>query len=122
MEKIVARHRNVIRVVAGHIHRPIHVAWGGTIASTAPSPCHQVPLDLAAGDGYELVMEPRAIQLHVFDPGYGLVSHLSYVPSGYRYITMLDTLSKSDRSELVERTRRDYEELRRTEYDPPSAK
>jgi 3',5'-cyclic-AMP phosphodiesterase len=122
MEEIVARHRNVIRVVAGHIHRPIHVAWGGTIASTAPSPCHQVPLDLAAGDGYELVMEPRAIQLHVLDPGYGLVSHLSYVPSGYRHITMLDTLSKKDRSELVERTRRDYEELRRTEYDRPSAK
>jgi hypothetical protein len=122
MEEIVARHRNVIRVVAGHIHRPIHLAWGGTIASTAPSTCHQVPLDLAAGDGFELVMEPRAIQLHVFDPGYGLVSHLSYVPSGYRHVTMLDTLSKKDRSELVERTRRDYETLRRTEYDPPSAK
>ena len=95
---------------------------GGTIASTAPSTCHQVPLDLAAGDGFELVMEPRAIQLHVLDPGYGLVSHLSYVPSGYRYIRMLDTLAEKDRSELVERTRRDCEELRRTEYDPPSAK
>src|SRR6266851_1446856 len=69
-----------------------------------------------------LVMEPRAIQLHVLDPGYGLVSHLSYVPSGYRYIRMLDSLSEKDRSELVERTRRDCEELRRTEYDPMSAK
>ncbi len=56
------------------------------------------------------------------DPGYGLVSHLSYVPSGYRYITMLDSLSEKDRSVLVEHTRRDYEALRRTEYHPMSAK
>ncbi len=67
-------------------------------------------------------MEPRAIQLHVLDPGYGLVSHLSYIPSGYRYITILDSLSEKDRSVLVERTKRDCEALRRTEYDPPSAK
>src|SRR5579872_290065 len=69
MEEIVARHRNVIRVTAGHIHRPIHVAWAGTIASTAPSTCHQVALNLAGGDGFEFVMEPRAVQLHVLDPG-----------------------------------------------------
>ncbi len=60
--------------------------------------------------------------VHVLDPGYGLVSHLSYVPSGYRYITMLDSLSEENRSALVERTRRDYEALRRTEYHPMSAK
>ena len=34
MEEVVRRHRQVVRVACGHIHRPIHVAWGGTIAST----------------------------------------------------------------------------------------
>jgi hypothetical protein len=97
MEDIVSRHRNVIRLVAGHIHRPIHVGWGGTIASTAPSTCHQVTLNLADGDGFEFVMEPRAVQLHVLDPGYGLVSHLSYVSSDYRNVAILGSLPEKDR-------------------------
>ena len=120
MEQIVSRHRNVIRVAAGHIHRPIHLAWAGTIASTAPSTCHQVTLNLAGGDGFEFVMEPRAIQLHVLDPGYGLVSHLSYVPSGYRNVPMLGSVSEEERVALVGRARRDYEDMRRAEYDLPN--
>jgi Icc protein len=119
MEEIVARHPNVIRVAAGHIHRPIHVAWAGTIASTAPSTCHQVTLDLAGGDGYEFVMEPRAIQLYVFDPGYGLVSHLSYVPNNYRNLSMLGSLPEKDRAQLVARAKNDYENMSRAEYDRP---
>ena len=119
MEEIVARHRNVIRVAAGHIHRPIHVAWAGTIASTAPSTCHQVALDLAGGDGYEFILEPRAIQLHVLDLGYGLVSHLSYVPNGYRNVPMLGSLPEKDRAALLSRAKRDYEDMCRAEFDLP---
>jgi 3',5'-cyclic-AMP phosphodiesterase len=118
MEAVVAQHRNVIRVAAGHIHRPIHLAWAGTIASTAPSTCHQVTLDLAGGDGFEFIMEPRAIQLHVFDPGYGLVSHLSYVPNSYRTLPMLGSMGENERAKIVEQTRRDYEAMCRSEYDP----
>ena len=117
MEEVVARHRNVIRVAAGHIHRPIHVAWAGTIASTAPSTCHQVALNLAGGDGFEFVMEPRAVQLHVHDPGYGLVSHLSYVPSGYKNMAMLASLSETDRATIVGRAKKDYDAMCRAEYD-----
>jgi len=119
MEEIVARHRNVIRVAAGHIHRPIYVAWAGTIASTTPSTCHQVTLDLAGGDGFEFVMEPRAIQLHVLDPGFGLVTHLSYVPRDYRNVAMLESLPEKDREVLVGRAKRDYENMCRMEYDLP---
>ena len=117
MEEVVARHHNVVRVAAGHIHRPIHVGWAGTIASTAPSTCHQVTLNLAGGDGYEFVMEPRAIQLHVHDPGYGLVSHLSYVPNDYRNVGMLGSLPEKDRAELVGLAKKEYEDLCRSEYD-----
>jgi Icc protein len=117
MEQIVAGHRNVIRVAAGHIHRPIHLGWAGTIASTAPSTCHQVTLDLGGGEGYEFVMEPRAIQLHVLDSGYGLVSHLSYVPNGYRKLAMLGSLAAKDRAAIVEGARRDYHEMCRIEFE-----
>jgi hypothetical protein len=92
----------------------------GTIASTAPSTCHQVTLNLADGDGFEFVMEPRAVQLHVFDPGYGLVSHLSYVSSDYRNVAILGSLPEKDRETLVGRAKRDYGDMCRAEYDLPS--
>ncbi len=84
LEEVVRRHPQVLRVACGHVHRPIHVAWGGTIASTCPSACHQAALRLtdsmeAAG---AIAMEPRAVELHLFDPDRGIVSHLSYV-GGY---------------------------------------
>jgi 3',5'-cyclic AMP phosphodiesterase CpdA len=73
---------------------------------------------IASGD----LMEPRAIQLHVLDPGYGLVSHLSYVPSGYRNMAMLESLPEKDRATLVWRTRRDYDDMCGSEYDLPNPK
>ena len=119
MEALIARHRNVVRVAAGHIHRPIHVAWAGTIASTSPSTCHQVALDLAGGGGFEFTMEPRAIQLHAWDNGYGLVSHLSYVLNGYRALNMLANVGDEERAKIVARARKDYDDLCRAEFDAP---
>ncbi|MBV8451515.1 MAG: phosphodiesterase [Deltaproteobacteria bacterium] len=117
MEAVVRRHRQVVRVACGHIHRPIHVAWGGTIASTSPSTCHQVLLNLTGRNGFELTMEPRAVQLHVWDDNYGLISHLSYVPAGYEEIALLNGLTGEARAQLLAQTRRDYQELCKTEYD-----
>ena len=117
MENIVRRHRQVVRVACGHIHRPIHVAWAGTIASTSPSTCHQVSLDLSGGDGFGFTMEPRAVQLHVWDDRYGLLSHLSYVPAGYEEVAMLNGLSEEARAKLLAQNRRDYQDLCKTEYD-----
>lgn len=86
MEAIVSRHPQVERVACGHVHRPIQVSFGGTIACTAPSTCHQVALNLRASGGFEFAMEPRAVQLYLFDPGYGLVTHTSYVsPQAERF-------------------------------------
>ena len=117
MEDIVRRHWQVVRVACGHIHRPIHVAWAGTIASTSPSTCHQVPLNLSGGDGFEFTMEPRAVQLHVWDQSYGLISHLSYIPTGYEEVAMLNGLSEEARAKLLAQNRRDYQDLCKTEYD-----
>lgn len=117
MEKVVSGHRQVMRVACGHIHRPMHVAWAGTIASTSPSTCHQVALELSGGDGFEFVMEPRAIQLHVLDPGYGLVSHLSYIPSSYEQLAMLGALDEVTRDKMVAQSKRDYALLCASEFD-----
>jgi 3',5'-cyclic-AMP phosphodiesterase len=117
MEEVVQRHRQVVRVACGHIHRPIHVAWGGTIASVSPSTCHQVALNLTGRGGFEITMEPRAVALHVWDESYGLISHLSYIPAGYEEIPILSTLTSEDRTQLLSQNRRDHQEICKTEYN-----
>jgi 3',5'-cyclic AMP phosphodiesterase CpdA len=72
---LIRRFPNVERVLCGHHHRPIQVRWAGTIASICPSTAHQVVLDLAGRDKAAFTMEPPAIQLHVWSPASGLVSH-----------------------------------------------
>lgn len=78
LEQIIVRHSQVERVIAGHLHRPITVRFGGTVASTCPSPAHQVVLDLTVHGADGFIMEPPAFQLHWWN-GERLVTHTEYV-------------------------------------------
>jgi 3',5'-cyclic AMP phosphodiesterase CpdA len=79
LASIVRRHSHVERVMCGHVHRPIQVRWAGTMASIAPSTAHQATLDLHEGAPHSLMMEPPGLALHLWKPGMGLVTHVSYV-------------------------------------------
>lgn len=79
LEEVVARHPQVERVIAGHLHRTIFTRFGGTIASTAPSPSHQVALDLANDAASRFMMEPPAFQLHLWREGAGVVTHTAAI-------------------------------------------
>ncbi|MBI3517713.1 MAG: phosphodiesterase [Proteobacteria bacterium] len=72
---LIRRHAQVECVLAGHLHRPIQARWAGTVASTAPAPCHQVVLDLNPDGPAHFVMEPPGYQLHRYTPEAGIVSH-----------------------------------------------
>ena len=76
---VIRRHPQVERILCGHVHRPIEVRFAGTVASTAPSPVHQVTLDLRLDAPSHFVMEPPAYRLHAYTPEAGLVSHIAYV-------------------------------------------
>lgn len=76
---IVRRHDNVERVICGHVHRPIQVRWAGTMASIAPSTAHQATLDLHDKAPLSMMMEPPGLALHLWRPGTGLVTHVSYI-------------------------------------------
>lgn len=78
LERLVARHSNVERVICGHVHRAIDVRFGGTIASTAPAPAHQVCLDLAPDAPSAWIFEPPGFRVHAYD-GFGVVTHLAHV-------------------------------------------
>lgn len=76
---IIARHKQVERVISGHIHRPIFTRWAGSIASVAPSTAHQVALDLRADAPSAFMLEPAGYQLHHFTPETGITTHTALV-------------------------------------------
>ena len=81
---IVARHRQVVGAIAGHVHRPIVAPWAGTTLRVCPSCAPQVtldlrPMDLDHPDDRPLIQEePPAFALHMWTPG-GLVTHYGRV-------------------------------------------
>ncbi|GAB7541116.1 phosphodiesterase [Cupriavidus sp. CuC1] len=79
LEAVVRRHPTVERVLCGHLHRHITHRFGGTIAMTAPSPAHQVTLDLDPQAASRFRMEPPGYLLHQWQPAHGLVSHAAVI-------------------------------------------
>lgn len=79
LEALIARHPDVERVLCGHVHRPMFVRFGGTIAYAAASPAHQVALDLRDDAPSAFVMDPPAYALHRYEPDTGIVTHHAYV-------------------------------------------
>jgi 3',5'-cyclic AMP phosphodiesterase CpdA len=77
--EVIARHRQVERVICGHHHRPIVTRLAHTICSISPGVSHQVELELRPGMPGFMVMEPAAFQLHAWSEAHGLVSHTAYV-------------------------------------------
>ncbi|HEX3348357.1 MAG TPA: phosphodiesterase [Acetobacteraceae bacterium] len=75
---VIARHRQVERILCGHHHRPIIGRVAHAIASVAPSVAHQVELDLHGGEQGFLVLEPPAFHIHALQAG-RLVTHTMYV-------------------------------------------
>lgn len=75
METVVSRHRQVLRVLCGHVHRPIQRLWGGTLAMIAPSTVVQLSLSLGNAADTSYIHEPPALLLHDWD-GDALTSHV----------------------------------------------
>lgn len=75
---VVARHRQIRKIVCGHLHRAIDTHWYGTAVSTCPSPAHQVALDLRPGGPSAFMMEPPGFQLHWWN-GAQLVTHTAFI-------------------------------------------
>jgi 3',5'-cyclic-AMP phosphodiesterase len=77
--KLVSRFTHVERILCGHLHRGISLRIGNTVAQCAPSPAHQVTLDLQPDGPDCFSLEPSGFLLHHWQHG-SLVSHT--VPIG----------------------------------------
>jgi len=78
LARVIARHPQVERIICGHLHRSITTRFAGTLASTCPSPAHQVALDIDSNAADCFVMEPPGFHLHWWSGG-RLVSHVAVV-------------------------------------------
>lgn len=76
---VIERHPQVHAILCGHVHRPIQARFAGTVASTAPSVAHQIPVDLDTEAPSGFAMEPPAYRLHAYSPESGLASHTAYI-------------------------------------------
>lgn len=78
LAQVIQRHAHIERVICGHHHRPISMAWAGTIGQVAPAVPHQVHLDFEPRESAQWVMEPAAALLYYWD-GLNLITHQSYL-------------------------------------------
>jgi 3',5'-cyclic-AMP phosphodiesterase len=80
LASIVAAHRNIVALVAGHLHRPVVTRWAGTTLVVCPSTAPQVALDLDSIDPERpdgrpmIVADPPYFAVHVWN-GTTLVTH-----------------------------------------------
>lgn len=66
LDATLRRHPQVVRVLAGHAHRPMTTAFGGTVAYAGPTTCY--PFDLYTGPErlLNITYEPPAIAVHLW--------------------------------------------------------
>lgn len=76
---VIAGNKQVIRILCGHVHRPIQTMFAGVPVSVAPATSFQVELRLDDSASIQWTGEPPAFQLHIWTPAGGLVSHTAYV-------------------------------------------
>lgn len=78
---LISQYKNVEHIICGHVHRAICTQFGHTVASIAPSPAHQVTLDLTPDGPSSWVLEPAGYRVLTAVQGQPVVNHLAYVAS-----------------------------------------
>ena len=78
---VIARHRQVERIVCGHHHRPVIGQCAHAIVSISSSIAHQVQLTFDPHDPGAFNFEPPSFQLHLWSRQNGFVSHTVYTDS-----------------------------------------
>lgn len=83
LKTIVQRHPQVKRLTCGHIHRPITLRFGGSVATVCPGVGMQIPMDLRPEAPSGFVLGPPGMLVHFWCTRWGdppaLLTHLELV-------------------------------------------
>jgi len=74
LREVVAAHPHVVRVMAGHVHRPVSAGFAGSLLTVAPSLWRQTGLLLNSDAPPGYLAEPTGFLLHLID-GDDCVTH-----------------------------------------------
>lgn len=75
LERVIARHPQVERLLCGHLHRPMQRRFAGSLSCVCPGTSHQIVLDLQAAAPAHFNLEPAGYLLHHWHAEHGLVTH-----------------------------------------------
>jgi Icc protein len=84
LRSVVAKHDNIVGIVAGHLHRPVVTLWAGKMLVVCPPTSPQIALDLDTIDPDQpdgrpmIVAAPPGFALH-FWSGKELITHFGSV-------------------------------------------
>ncbi|MBP6900582.1 MAG: phosphodiesterase [Burkholderiaceae bacterium] len=79
LAEVITSAGNVEAVLCGHVHRAMFRRWAGTVLASCPSTTTQIALQLRADARPQSYAGPAACLLHLWQPGEGLVSHVSHI-------------------------------------------
>lgn len=79
--RLIESSTNVIRILCGHLHRPITATIGGVTTTVGPSTVHHIELNLAPDAPVEVIRDPVGYHLHHISNGVW-VSHIRYIDTG----------------------------------------
>jgi 3',5'-cyclic AMP phosphodiesterase CpdA len=79
LRAVIERFDNVEIVLCGHVHRAMLRRWAGTVICSCPSTATEIDLRLVASAPPSSHDGPRAIMLHDWNEGDGLISHTSQI-------------------------------------------
>lgn len=69
--ELIRRHPQVERLTCGHIHRPITVRFGGSVATVCPGVGMQIPMDLRPEAPSGFVLGPPGLLVHGLHRNWG---------------------------------------------------
>lgn len=76
--KIIDKHKQILRICCGHIHRSIHTNFHGVSTHVCPSTSHKVLLNLEPAGRLATTAEPSELLLHIWDGKGSIVTHTSF--------------------------------------------
>lgn len=79
LEALLARHSQVERLVAGHLHMAITRRFANTVLMTCPATNHTLLPDIALPEQLVVQMQPPACLLHVWEEHTGFTSYTSLI-------------------------------------------